>query len=191
MGEKLVKCDCCGAPAVVCLMQVANGSTMRINLCANCARERGVIDEYGAPTEHVLQEVALKAANNSRDFFSGICQACGFSGTLFPEKKSFGCPRCYETFSQLLDATLKRMHCGTLHKGKVPVAQVIAKMPQSVDLCFSKDTPQGANECGMTAMDLQVLMEYAIAQERYEDAAQLRDKLKTLTKKKCHPKKNK
>jgi protein arginine kinase activator len=181
MGDVVLKCDCCGAPAAVCLMQIANGSAIRINLCANCARARGVIDQNGAPTEQPIEESLFKATAARNYAFGGVCKVCGFPGYLFNDNKVLGCPHCYETFGSVLE---KSSHCRAAHRGKTPTSQIEAA---SVDgrgkdaSCLNKNNCKSNFE-NNEVMETKILLEYAIAEERYEDAAVFRDKLRGLRK---------
>lgn len=69
--------------------------------------------------------------------------------------KGIGCPQCYITFKEDLEALILRLQAGTTeHKGKTPQP---------------KDTESLKRE-----------MKKAVQEERYEDAAKYRDRIKSL-----------
>jgi len=90
------------------------------------------------------------------------CPQCGFSQADFKKLGRFGCPECYETFSEGLDNLLKTMHKGTRHVGKVPAA-------------FS-----GVQTMKERLERLQQELARAIQEENFERAAVLRDEIKNL-----------
>ena len=48
------------------------------------------------------------------------CPTCGFTHADFKKSGRFGCPACYDHFSDGLVSLLKSMHKGVRHVGKVP-----------------------------------------------------------------------
>ena len=74
----------------------------------------------------------------------------------------FGCDSCYDTFAEELKALLPRMQGAERHEGTMPEA-------------FRKD-----REASEKDQALQSRLDLAVAGERYEDAAQLRDEIKAI-----------
>lgn len=83
-----------------------------------------------------------------------LCPACGLSWDQLNHTSRFGCAECYSAFRAPLSATLTRLHGSTHHAGRRPGAP-----------------PSGPD-------DLRRALESAVAEERYEDAARLRDRLR-------------
>jgi protein arginine kinase activator len=185
---KVVQCDCCGAPATIYLMQVFNGSTIRLHLCINCARAKGFVDEFGAPVEALLRADPLAAASEVRDLYSLSCSNCGLTIPQLAEKKLLGCERCYETFAEILSPILKQIHRGEKHRGKRPLARAIFILPmvegeatsQTYPAISGKELPKGAD----SEQNLEAELKLAVTEERYEDAAKSRDQLNPLQRKK-------
>jgi len=98
----------------------------------------------------------LEALEREMDPSAGVrCLECGAS--LFEIKSigRFGCPVCYETFRDQVESLLPQVQAGSKkHLGKKPKYGNIELMKKE--------------------------MQKAVAEERYEDAAVLRDRLKTL-----------
>ncbi|MFH1067792.1 MAG: UvrB/UvrC motif-containing protein [bacterium] len=82
------------------------------------------------------------------------CPVCGFTSEDVRKTGRLGCPECYEAFSAMLQEVLNDCQKGPRHSGKAP-----AKM-QNV----RKDR-------------LEKELRKAIAEERFEDAAKIRDQL--------------
>ena len=97
----------------------------------------------------------------------------------------FGCEECYDTFSNPIDALLKNLHGTARHIGRIPGAKA-SKI--KIDDENSKDSENNANEASnknepeSKKEKLQAELEKAIKEERYEDAAKIRDELKEIEK---------
>src|SRR5690242_9544868 len=90
------------------------------------------------------------------------CPVCGFSQADLKKTGRFGCGNCCDAFSQVLEPLLKSKYKGLEHKGKVP-ARLVKARQRTEDL-----------------RKLQRDLRKAVADEKYETAAELRDKIKHL-----------
>jgi protein arginine kinase activator len=149
--------------ATVHLTQMAEGKIKKVDLCEECSKAKGVDDPTGFSLADLLlglgaaQELAQAGAGSEAS-----CPSCGFSQADFKKSGRLGCPECYRTFRAGLEGLLKTMHKGTHHLGKAPRAQPAdSDMQERLKL-------------------LQKRLEQAIAGERYEEAAKLRDEIKML-----------
>lgn len=88
------------------------------------------------------------------------CPGCGLNYQAFQHSSHMGCARCYSHFRQTVDVWVRRIHGSAQHHGKVPSA-VQRTLRQ---------------ELGR----LQELLSAAIAAERFEEAAVLRDRINAL-----------
>jgi protein arginine kinase activator len=93
------------------------------------------------------------------------CANCGFTQADFKKAGRFGCSECYSTFAEGLEPLLKTMHKGTRHIGKTPHA-------------FQK-----SRDLAEKLKSLQKKLEKAVADEDFEEAAQVRDEIKTTKEK--------
>lgn len=90
------------------------------------------------------------------------CPVCGRSLKEFRKTGMFGCDNCYNTFAEELNALLPRMQGADHHVGTMPEA-------------FKRDREASEKE-----QALKDRLDAAVADERYEDAALLRDEIKAL-----------
>lgn len=152
-----LKCDLCDNPATVHLTQIVNHKVHKVDLCEACAQAKGVTD----PSGFSLADLLLKASLNPEPTpASGLrCEQCGFTPEEFKKTGRFGCPQCYDTFTQLLEPMLDNMHKGTVHTGKIPERALLRK--QLHDRLHALETE----------------LQSAIQSERYEDAAKFRDEI--------------
>ena len=91
-----------------------------------------------------------------------VCPQCSWRESQLNSSGRLGCENCYKVFSSLLNDALKKMHHGSSHVGKHP---------------SGKGTELGALHCELAR--LQKRLQQAIAEENYEEAAILRDKIRS------------
>src|SRR6188768_3623276 len=147
--------------ATVFLTQIVDGKMQKVNLCESCSKEKGVTDPTGFALADLL--LGLGAAQEiERGGGAQKCPACGFSQADFKKTGRLGCAVCYETFADGLQSLLKGMHKGTMHIGKRP-ARLAKLLERDAEL-----------------KDLQKNLRKAVADEDYESAAQIRDRIRNL-----------
>jgi protein arginine kinase activator len=159
-------CICKEKEAKVHLTQIVGDKMQKVDLCEGCAAQKGVNDPAGFSLADLL--LGLGASQEIEQASGGgevKCPNCGFSQADFKKAGRFGCSECYQTFGEGLETLLKTMHKGTKHVGKVPHS-----LQQSRDLTEKLKT-------------LQKKLEKAVAEEDFEQAAQMRDEIK-LTREK-------
>jgi protein arginine kinase activator len=157
-----MNCDVCKKnQAVVFLTQIVDGKMQKVNLCDSCSKEKGVTD----PTGFALADLLLGlGAAQEIEKGGGVtkCPVCGFSQADFKKTGRLGCAVCYDTFGEGLAGLLKGMHKGTAHVGKVP-ARLVKSMEREQQL-----------------KELQRDLRKAVTEENYENAAELRDRIRNL-----------
>ena len=158
-------CDVCNeTEATVFLTQIVQGQMQKANLCEQCAGNKGVTDPTGFALADLLAGISTEQKSDSSTPAEKNCRHCGFTQTDFKKTGRLGCSHCFEIFGGSLDGLLKAMHKGTRHVGKVP------------------SQASGATRAKGQLADLQAELDTAIQEERYEDAAALRDRIQKLSK---------
>jgi protein-arginine kinase activator protein McsA len=100
------------------------------------------------------------------------CCNCGLDGAALLENKVFGCARCYETFSNLLESLMKRIQRNTVHCGKKPQTRTIFLQTAAVEWNTPPKQDGGiAVQLPRNVPELELLLSMAVSDERYEDAA--------------------
>jgi protein arginine kinase activator len=150
---------CHAAEATVFLTQIIEGETRKIDLCEKCARQMGINNQTACfnLTDLLLKGAAVEPDNNTRS-----CPTCGFNEQELHKAGRLGCPRCYETFSDLIGEAIRNTQHDTRHTGKIP-----HNFQRQLQTAAQRD-------------DLEKELDAAIKAENYEQAAQLRDRLKSL-----------
>jgi protein arginine kinase activator len=150
--------------ASVHLTQITGDKMQKIDLCEDCAKNKGVNDPTGFSLADLL--LGLGASQEIEQAAGGAelkCSRCGFTQADFKKAGRLGCPDCYRTFAEALEGLLKTMHKGTRHVGKVPES-----LRQNHDVSERLSA-------------LQKRLAKAIEKEDFEGAAGLRDEIKQLT----------
>ncbi len=157
-----MNCDACKQKnATVFLTQIVDGKMQKVNLCEACSKEKGVTDPTGFALADLL--LGLGASQEMEKSSAGLrCPVCGFSQADFKKTGRFGCSNCYDIFGEGLESMLKNMHKDTEHKGKVPARLLKAKLREEEMKTIQRD------------------LRKAISEEKYEAAAELRDRLKKI-----------
>ena len=159
-------CVCKEKEAKVHLTQIVGDKMQKVDLCEECAKQKGVNDPAGFSLADLLlglgasQEMEQVAGSGDLK-----CPHCGFTQADFKKAGRLGCSECYETFAEGLEGLLKSMHKGIKHLGKVP---------QSL---------QQGRDLSEKLKSLQKKLDKAVADEDFETAAVVRDEIKTTREK--------
>lgn len=159
-------CVCKEKEAKVHLTQIVGEKMQKVDLCEQCAAQKGVNDPQGFSLADLL--LGLGASQEMEQASGGAdvkCPNCGFTQADFKKAGRLGCSECYVTFSEGLESLLKTMHKGTKHTGKVPAS-----------LLHSRDLSDKIKS-------LEKKLAKAVAEEDFEQAASMRDEIKVTREK--------
>jgi protein arginine kinase activator len=157
-----VKCQSCNKPATVHLTDIVNGKKREVHLCQGCAEKQQILKQQELNLSAILQTVIGQHIGQPTDELSRLaCPSCGVKYMEFKAEGRLGCPHDYAVFRDPLLPLLEKIHRATRHKGKVP--------------------PNAARHAARQAelMELRQKLRRAVDAEAYEDAARLRDQIKT------------
>jgi len=147
-----------------------NGSTpgpsiREQHLCEACA-QAAKLPQMPAVLKKSIPELyqLLQASQRSRRESAIACPDCGMTLLEFRQRGRLGCPKDYEVFAPQLRELFERIHGATRHAGRAPGLDAAALQRLQ------------------RRSQLQRELEAAIREEAYEQAARLRDELKTLEK---------
>jgi protein arginine kinase activator len=155
-------CDHCSEKeATVHLTQVIEGEVKKLHLCEQCAAESG-FDVHGtmSVTDILLGMGGEVTTPASVESMERSCPVCHLRRSDFKKTGQFGCPACYATFADELKPLLKAIHHGEQHTGKVPAREGV-RVRMSAQLA-----------------NLQQALDQAVGEEKYEEAAGLRDQIR-------------
>jgi len=157
-----VKCQRCNErEAEVHFTEILDEQEMReLHLCNACAQDEDV-PSTGSVLGMLSSAVLPAGAGATADEPAGLrCDGCGLGYREFRARGRLGCPDCYETFQIPLEPLLEKIHGGTRHVGKTPDAS---------------STGDRTRERRLVALRRE--LQSAVREERYEKAAELRDRL--------------
>lgn len=178
-------CQNCGEnEANVKYTQIINGVKKEMALCEKCSKELGVSTiDFNIPinlSSFLGEFLSEDKSEFLPDFINQnklICDKCGITYEEFVNEGKFGCENCYKTFSEKIDPILKNMHGGNRHigrKGKVLVETSETNKNEHTVIKATNKTEE--NKIEKLKQDLKI----AIQEERYEDAAKIRDEIKNI-----------
>ena len=156
-----MKCDLCEQEAVVHMTQVVNGEMKEFHLCEEHAQKQGIDIDSPISITDILMGLGQQEKQNVASGLTLSCPRCGMARDEFRKSGRLGCPDCYKTFMAELAAAVKAMHHSTQHVGKIPAREGSQTRMKSKIARLQKD------------------LETAIAHENYEQAARIRDKIKS------------
>jgi len=158
--------NCHERPATFHVVEIMDSGRHEVHLCEKCAHEKKIALPPSLSLNEILSSLMEAHAEKDVPELTNIaCPNCGITYAEFRRSGRLGCSKDYSVFGKGLLPFLERIQGATTHRGKAP-----RKMPH--------DTVQTAELLRMRRE-----LNAAIASEHYEQAAQLRDKIRAVRKK--------
>lgn len=172
--RKLPPCQVCGRPAFVQFTEVRGNEKKTSWLCKEHAQEKGIL--LGGPPDpgkmgmpgfqfslpEILSSFAEMSLREDSEQDHQRCAACGTSLSDFKKTGRLGCPQCYRSFGSILLPLIRRVQRSIHHMGQAP-----ARLKQHLANARRLEELRGS-------------LQKAVKEERYEDAAEYRDKIRAL-----------
>lgn len=145
-----------------------NGHKEEMHLCHACAKELGVLEDFRFEPFSMDSFFGnlLGAGTSAFNSLTGV-DRCTYCGTVFPDivkSGKVGCAHCYERFEDRLAPSIEKLHGRAKHVGK---SITYTEVPEQENPLSEEDT-------------LKAALKAAIQEQRFEDAAVLRDKIKEM-----------
>jgi protein arginine kinase activator len=157
-----MKCQVCSKPATVHVTNLVDGQKHETHLCQNCAEQQQLIKQEELNLPALLQALIGQTVGQLSDDLARLaCPACGIKYMEFRNSGRLGCPNDYAVFRSGLRPLLERIHRAARHVGKSP-----RRRPRSATLQAE-------------LVELRRQLRAAVEAEAYEEAAHLRDLLRT------------
>lgn len=169
-----MKCTHCNKnEANTHIRRVINGHSEEMYLCEDCARELGVMNDFDFEPFNIEGFFGNLLGAGSRAFNALVgvdrCASCGTSMNDIVNSGLVGCADCYDRFDDKLTSGIEKIHGKAKHIGK------------NVTYTTTTNSSNDSNE----ASELDTLkneLKNAVKEQRFEDAAVIRDKIKELNK---------
>lgn len=178
-------CDKCGVnQATVQYVQVINGDKTELHLCKDCAAEMGI----GAPNVDIPFSMPIGFSNIFDNLFDGgtrpiselnqvnlSCPKCGTTFNEFLKNGAIGCSECYKAFEKEFSKIIKRTHGTDKYIGKK-----YTKKKNTEEASKEAVKPEKEDSKLETIESLTRELKECINEEKYEEAAKIRDKIAKL-----------
>lgn len=170
-----MKCQHCNQnEATTHIKKIVNGKREEMHLCSECAKELGVMDEFRMPTMSEMFGDSflgnfLGAGVAAMNSLAGVdrCSSCGSSFNDIVNSGRIGCADCYDKFEDKLEPSIRKIHGKTKHIGKF--------------ITYSNDEKKAEEKPQVSELDsLKEQLKAAVSEQRFEDAAVIRDKINEL-----------
>lgn len=183
-------CENCGKrEANVRYSENINGVKKEMNLCEECSKRLGVTDQmnFRMPSLDFSNFFGsfLEDFASMPDFMPLLdqvkdvkCESCGYTFNDIVNSGRYGCANCYDVFEDRMDPILKKLQGANRHTGRLgKISDNSVKFDKASDK--SDEKIKVNDEKGKLEQELKK----AIKEERYEDAARLRDEIKKMSQK--------
>jgi protein arginine kinase activator len=157
-----MKCQKCPNAATLHITEIVSEEHVEeLHLCEVCAHK--YLSEP-QPKGSGTKLMPPSAADDAEEpvGMNRECEVCGVKFVDFRNTGRLGCPHDYEVFHDELVQLLENIHGETRHSGKVP-----RRLPQS-------------KQTQAELMQLRKQLLQAVHKEAYEEAARIRDRIRTL-----------
>jgi protein arginine kinase activator len=156
-----MKCQKCHNPATIHITEILKDEQFKeFHLCEQCANQHLYESQQKSPAKSLSAEHVHEAEEGL--FAQHECPLCGMKFAEFRNSGRLGCPNDYQEFREELTPLLENIHGETRHCGKTP-----RRLPQN------KQTQS-------ELIQLRNRLKQAVTREDYEEAARIRDKIRTL-----------
>lgn len=168
-------CDNCGKnEANIKLTQIINGKKTEMVICEECGKNLGISSmDFEMPIDisNFLGDFISEYDNSNYIPFNSLstelkCNKCNMTYEEFLNNGKFGCEECYKTFENKIDILLKKIQGTEKYLGRRVNHNKNNKV-QDIKIDNKKE-------------ELQKKLKQAIKEEKYEDAAKIRDEIKKL-----------
>ena len=157
-------CEKCGKNnATTHIKTVVNGVVREVNFCGYCAAEEGYSTIGHNSLAGMLASMLGEVTSSQQSIKSTRCAVCGSDFSDIVQTGKVGCAECYKTFYRELTPYLKRVHSSTKHTGKIPNRAPLTVLPETE-----------------TVDSLKLELNRLVSEERYEEAAVVRDKIREI-----------
>lgn len=182
-------CDNCGKrEANVRYSENINGRKKELHLCEECSKKLGIENmDFNMPIDFSSFFGGLLEDFGTNDFmplFNEVkqlkCDNCGYTFEDIVNTGKLGCENCYSVFEDRLDPIIKKIQGSNKHVGRT--GKIIdSKISEKIN---NKDSKTENNKDVSKVEKLQNDLKKAIKEEKYEEAAKIRDEIKKLEDKK-------
>jgi len=171
-----MKCqNCKEREAIIKYYENINGEKKETVLCSVCAKKLNLI-EFPNTLSYFLSSYPKELFEN--EYTKKVCDKCSYTFDDYLKNGLFGCPNCYDAFNDRIDALLTRIHGKNRH-----IAIENKKNQNIIKKTYTSVKDKNKNMDISSIIDINILknlLSLSIKEEKYEDAAKIRDRIKDL-----------
>ena len=179
-------CDNCGKKSAnVRYSENINGVKKEMHLCEECSRKLGITDkmDFRMPSLDFSNFFGSFLEDFSTPDFMPLlnevklikCDSCGSTFDDIINTGRYGCANCYDVFEDRMDPILKKLQGANRHNGR------LGKISDNNIKFERKEEQKNQSNSDNKLEKLQNDLKQAIKEERYEDAAKIRDEIKKMS----------
>ena len=142
---------------------VVNGVSKEMHLCSQCAANEGFHSAIDGGFNSMLATMFGETSALNSKGKEKRCECCGSTFNDIALTGKAGCPDCYKTFYNEFLPYVKRVHGSVKHIGKTP-----------------ETSGKNENKENSSIVALKTELSRLIAEEKFEQAAVIRDRIKEL-----------
>lgn len=106
---------------------------------------------------------------------TAACPGCGMTYEEILKTGKLGCAECYHNFGEMIERTLRQIQGADTHIGKRPNSRTIKEIQREPETVGKEKELSQIEKLGFQ-------LQQAIEKEEFEEAARLRDEIKSLKK---------
>jgi protein arginine kinase activator len=148
--------------ATIHLTEIVNDKMVELHICETCAKEKSVELTPPMAFNDILSGLVDFTGGKSPEKNNSVCPECTMTFEEFRDSGRLGCAACYESFKDELTPLIKNVQGVTHHIGKRP-----SEMDEVLQV-------------KMELKELSAKLKKLIANEEFEEAVQVRDKIRML-----------
>lgn len=161
---------CRDVEATIHLTEIIKDVKSEIHLCESCARDIGLnakLSNFSLSVPEMLSFLDINELED--DAAQAVCRTCGLTFLDYSRDGKLGCSDCYLYLKESLRTIIAGYHGTARHLGKHPLS--LEEIPvRSIETI--PDVPRE------TIDTLKARLQQAVIEERYEEAAVLRDRIR-------------
>ena len=156
-------CQMCGKnEATIHLTEIVNNKMVELHICEQCAKDKAVELTPPIPFNDVLSGLVDFTGQKEKKMTNVVCPKCKMTYDEFRQKGRLGCASCYDSFAKELSPLIKSVQGTSHHIGKRP-SELNESMQIEIEIRQLSDK-----------------LKQLVEREEFEEAAQVRDKIRML-----------
>jgi protein arginine kinase activator len=164
---------CRNSEATIHHTEIIKDVKSELHLCEKSSRDIGLNAKLSNFSLSIPEMLSFLDENEGGECHEGsVCATCGVTFMDYSREGRLGCPDCYEYLGESLQSVIAGYHGATRHAGK---------HPHVIEDSGVRDRPRSCVRPAIkTVEEYRHMLEQAVLNERYEEAAVLRDAIREL-----------